>query len=178
MATVYDIEGELRINGEALGPWAAMGTKQSFGQIAEGGGFRRDWNGVAVAASRKSHRLYKSTISGADALPPVVQTLWRDDLATVECIFEECAGRGVVIPARFRRLFVPGSIRYVGLDGPLPEGFGDGNGGITGDPSRVLTTYYRPILDMIVREPVDGEHDYDAGAYTWSLQLEEVGTDA
>lgn len=172
--TEFDLEGELRINGERLGTWAVNGITQQLGQIQEGGKRRPDWNGRAKELRRPELEKYKSVIAGRGALPPVVQRLWRGADAVVDCIYPVCAGRGLVMPADFGRPYVAGSIFYIGNDGPLPRNFGNGDGAITGDPGLINTTYYLPHLKMYVEEPVDGTYDYDQANTPWQLTLTEV----
>lgn len=137
----------LVITGIEISPYAARGLSQSLDPIEAAAQLKRTINGDLTDYSFPQFRKYKSTISGADQLPPAFDGKWQGITVEVDCISELSYLTSGGSP---QRPVVTGSSRVEGT-----------------------FTFYRPKLQMRVMGFTVETDEWDA-TVSWQLQLEEI----
>lgn len=135
----------LVMTGIGVQPYSARGLKQTLAHIDQASQLKRTVNGNLTDISFEGFRKYKSTITGDDQTPPVIDGIWPGKQVTVDCI-SRIARNTADSPAR---TVVPGS--------EIVEGD---------------FTYYRPRLTMRVVAFNLDEDEFGA-QISWSMDLEE-----
>lgn len=137
----------LVITGIDASSYALRGATQTLSPIDQSSQLRRTVNGTLIDLSDPMFRKYRSTISGADQLPPAFDGIWPGQQVTVKCISELSYKTSGGSPAK---AVVSGSSRTEGS-----------------------FTFYRPQLTMKVLSFNQDTDEYGA-TVSWSIELEEV----
>jgi hypothetical protein len=137
----------LTLVGMGVTPYSARGITQSLNHIDAAAQSRRTVNGDLKDLSFSGFRKYKSTLNGADQLPPALDGVWPGKILTVGCVSELVYLTAGGAP---ERTVIAGSSRTEGL-----------------------FTYYRPELTMMVLTYTVDTDEYGA-AVSWTMELEEV----
>lgn len=134
-------------SGFALTPYAGRGATQTLDQIdSPAPATRRDINGTLYDVSAPQFEKYQSSISFKDTEAPKMDKAWRGQPVEVECAYELSYDTG----GTAGRPVVAGSDRV------------DGH-----------TTYYRPVLQMRVKNVKSAFNEWGA-EYVSQMDLEEI----
>lgn len=143
----------LVIHGLDASAYALRGTTQSLRPIDQTVQLRRTVNGELIDVSDANFRKYRSTITGADQLPPAFDGIWPGMEVTVECISELSYKTAGGAPER-----------------PVAETATDET---PATRTEGAFTFYRPALTMRVVSFNQDTDEYGA-TVSWTLELEEV----
>lgn len=126
---------------------AARGLKQTLEVISAATQLRRTVNGSLVDLSISNFYKYKSTVSGADQLPPAFDGVFPGASVTLKCISE---------------------LAYVGSGGSPARSAVSGS-----DRQEGVFNYYRPELTMRIVS-IRTETDEYGAQVSWSIDFEEI----